>query len=215
MGDTPDISHDRRVWWRSIPIPGSRRLDQRTLQRLCIQSVLVAAVANDLRRTKEDPHQIPYCCKKPTLDPLNFRAHMKTDIEAGVMKGILESVPAGEHDTWCSRLVVQEKKNGKARRTVDLSYLSKHGLDESHYTRSAPMIAKSIPGILYKSTIDCVDGYHGIPLAEEDRHKTTECGKFRYKRASQGYLSSGDSILSDCNKNGLVFNPTKFRFARN
>ena len=91
-------------------------------------------MANDLRRTKEDPHQIPYCCKKPTLDPLNFRAHMKTDIEAGVMKGILERVPAGEHDTWCSRLVIQEKKNGKARRTVDLSYLSKHGLDESHCT---------------------------------------------------------------------------------
>ena len=51
-----------------------------------------------------------------------------------------------------------EKKNGKARRTVDLSYLSKHGLNESHYTRSAPMIAKGVPGNLYKSRLDCVDG---------------------------------------------------------
>ena len=86
----------------------------------------------------------------------------------------------------------------------------------------------------------------------------TEWGKFRYTRAPQGYLSSGDSyskytdailencpstsaekdvekivddvitwstfitgafnricsILSHCYKNGLVFNPTKFRFAK-
>ena len=117
------------------------------------------------------------------------------------------------------------------------------------------------PGNKHKSTLDCVDGYHGIELAEEDRHKTTfatECGKWRYRKASQGCLSYGDSysrftdtiledcpfttdnkdfekivdnfitwsetvegafhricsLLSHCNKNGLVFNPDKFKFAR-
>ena len=35
-------------------------------------------------------------------------------------------------------MVIQEKKNGKARRTVDVSYLSKHGLNESQHTPSAP-----------------------------------------------------------------------------
>ena len=77
---------------------------------------------------------------------VHFKAQVKADIEADVKKGILERVPAGEHDTWCSRMVIQEKKNGKARRTVDLSYLSKHGLDKSHHSPSAPVIAKSIPG---------------------------------------------------------------------
>ena len=108
-------------------------------------------------------------------------AQVKAEIEADMMKGILEQVPTGEHNTWCSRVVIQEKKNGKARRTVDLSYLSKHGLNKSHYTRSAPMIAKSVPGNVHKSTLDCVDGYHRIPLAEEDCHKTTfetEWGQF-------------------------------------
>ena len=65
----------------------------------------------------------PYFCKKPTLVALNFQTQVKSDIEADVMKGILERVPTGEHDTWCSRLVIQEKKNSKARRTVDLSYI--------------------------------------------------------------------------------------------
>ena len=132
------------------------------------------------------PDAIPYCCKKPTVVPLNFRAQVKADIEADVEKGILERVLAGEPDTWCSRMVNQEKKNGKARRTVDLSYLSKRGLADSHHTPSAAIIAKRIPGNKFKSTLDCVDGYHGIELEEEDRHKTTfamEWGKFHYKRA--------------------------------
>ena len=67
-------------------------------------------------------------------------------------KGILERVPAGEHNTWCSRMVIQEKKNVKARRTVDLSYLSKHGLDESHHRPSALIIAQRVPRNKYKWT---------------------------------------------------------------
>ena len=50
------------------------------------------------------PETIPYCYKKPTLVPMNFRAQVKADIEADVKKGILERVPAGEHDTLCSRI---------------------------------------------------------------------------------------------------------------
>ena len=49
-----------------------------------------------------------YCCKKPTVVPLNFRAQMKADIEADVMKGILERVPVGKPDSWCSMMVIQE-----------------------------------------------------------------------------------------------------------
>ena len=74
------------------------------------------------------PDAVPYCCNKPTVVPLNFRAQVKPDIEGDVMKGILERVPFCEPDFWCLRMVIQEKKNGKA--TVDPSNLSKHGLEE-------------------------------------------------------------------------------------
>ena len=207
------------------------------------------------------PGTKPYCCKKPTMVPMHYRDQVKADLEADVKKGVLERVPEGIPDTWCSRMVIQPKKNGKARRTVDLSYLSKHSIEESHHTRSAPMIAKSVPADKYKSTLDCVDGYHGIELAEEDRHMTTfatEWGKYRYRRAPQGWLSSGNSygrstddvmedcpsnpdvrdwekivddiinwtesveeafhricsIISHCNKHGMVFSAAKFKFAR-
>ena len=93
-------------------------------------------------------------------------------------------------------MVIQAKKNGKARRTVDLSGLSKAGTHESHHTRTAAEIVKTVPGGKVKSNLDCVDGYHGVELAEEDRHKTTfatEWGLFQHLRVPQVYLSSGDS----------------------
>ena len=55
--------------------------------------------------------------------------------------------------------------------------------------------------------IDAWNGYHSIPLKEEDRRLTTfitPFGRWRYTRAPQGFLSSGDgynrrfdAILSD------------------
>ena len=73
-------------------------------------------------------------------------------------------------------MVIQEKKNGKARRTVDVSYLSKHGLNESQHTPSAPIIAKRVPHNKYKSALDCVDGYHVIGFTEEDRQPLPQNG---------------------------------------
>ena len=79
---------------------------------------------------------------------------------------------------------------------MDLSGLSKAGRHESHHTRSAAEIVKTVPAGKLKSTLDCVDGYHGVELAKEDCHKTTfstEWGLYRYLCVPQGYLSSGDS----------------------
>ena len=122
------------------------------------------------------------------------------------------------------------------------------------------MVCTILSGTL-KSTLDCKDGYHGVPLALEDRHKTTfirEQGRFPYARAPQGYGSSNDgytqrtdtilrncpekpekkdydkivddiiqwsdtveqsfiricNILAHCSRAGMVFNPTKFYFAK-
>lgn len=44
--------------------------------------------------------------------------------------------------------------------------------------------------------MDAWNGYHSIPLAEEDHHKTTfltPWGRYRYRVLPQGYLASGDA----------------------
>ena len=74
------------------------------------------------------PETKPYFCKKPTMVPIHFKEQVRKDLESDVLKGVIERVPEGEKTTWCSRMVIQPKKNGTARRTVDLSYLSKHGI---------------------------------------------------------------------------------------
>jgi hypothetical protein len=46
------------------------------------------------------PDTKPYCCKKPTMDPIHYRDQVRADIEADVMKGVLEKVPDGEPTKW-------------------------------------------------------------------------------------------------------------------
>ena len=107
----------------------------------------------------------------------------------------MEKVPPGVPDTWCARMLVTPKKDGRPRVVVDLSQLTKAGIRETHHTRAPFKVVCSIPKGKVKSTLDCVDGYWGIPLAKEDQHKTTflcEKGRFRYLRVPQGYGSSND-----------------------
>ena len=154
------------------------------------------------------PGTTPLCIRKPAQVPLHWRKQVQDDIKADVARGVLEKVPYGTPDTWCTRMVITAKKNGTPRRTIDLSALSKACIRETHHTRSPAKVARTVPANKLKSTLDCVDGYHGVEIAEEDRHKTTfitEDGKYRYKRIPQGYGSSGDGytrrtdeILATC-----------------
>ena len=46
-----------------------------------------------------------------------------------------------------------------------------------------------------KTVFDCWNGYHSIPLHEDDQHLTSFIslwGRFRHKVAPQGYIASGD-----------------------
>ena len=52
-----------------------------------------------------------------------------------------------------------------------MSALTKVARRELHHTRSPFKVACSVPGGVLKTTLDCVDGYHGVEIAEEDRDK--------------------------------------------
>ena len=56
-------------------------------------------------------------------------------------------------------------------------------------------LARRIPKDTWKTVTDARNGYHSVPLRESDRHLTTfitPFGRWRYTRAPQGFLSSGD-----------------------
>jgi len=93
-------------------------------------------------------------------------------------------------------MVVTRKHDGKPRRTVDLSPLNKQCTLETFASDSPFQLARRIPKNTWKTVNDAWNGYHSVPLRPSDRHLTTfvtPFGLYRYKRAPQGFVSSGDA----------------------
>ena len=127
--------------------------------------------------------------------PLHWQDEVKARLDQDVRLGVLEPVPIWEPVTWCHRMVVCAKKNGKPRRTVDFQQLNKHATRETHHTPSPFHQARLVPHGTKKTVLDAWNGYHSVPLHCDDRHLTTfitPWGRYRYKTAPQGYIASGD-----------------------
>ena len=142
-----------------------------------------------------DPDAQPVNLRTPAPVPLHWQEEVERDLNRDVSLGVLERVPYGEPTKWCFRMVIGRKHDGSPRRTVDLSPLNKFCEREAHPSKSPFHLARSVPQGSVKTVLDAWNGFHSVPIREEDRHLTTfttPYGLFRYKRAPQGYLSSGD-----------------------
>ena len=142
-----------------------------------------------------DPNAEPVAFHTPIPVPLHWQEQVKAGLDQDVRLGVLEEVPVGEPVTWCHRMVVCAKKNGKPRRTVDFQPLNKHATRETHHTPSPFHQARSVPSNKKKTVLDAWNGYHSVPIREQDRHLTTfitPWGRYRYKTTPQGYIASGD-----------------------
>ena len=92
-------------------------------------------------------------------------------------------------------MVITRKHDGSPRRTVDLSPLNKFCRRETFAMETPFHLARRIPKDTWKTVMDAWNGYHSVPLRQSDRHLTTfitPFGRWRYTRAPQGFLSSGD-----------------------
>ena len=142
-----------------------------------------------------DKDATPVAHHTPIPVPLHWQEQVKADIDRDVSLGVLEPVPVGEPVTWCHRMVVCAKKSGQPRRTVDFQPLNKFASRETHHTQSPFLQARAVPHDMRKTVFDAWNGYHSVPIREEDRHFTTfitPWGRYRYKTAPQGYIASGD-----------------------
>ena len=142
-----------------------------------------------------DPQATPTAYHSPIPVPLHWQDEVKADLDRDVRLGVLEPVPISEPVTWCHRMVICAKKNGKPRRTIDFQPLNAHATRETHHTQSPFHQARSVPQGKKKTVFDAWNGYHSVPLHPADRHYTTfitPWGRYRYRTAPQGYISSGD-----------------------
>ena len=163
-----------------------------------------------------DPDATPFARHKARPINVHWEKRVYEDLLRDEALGVIERVPYGEPITWCHPMTITRKHDGSPRRTVDLSQLNKHCKRETHSSESPFHVARRIPSQTWKTVTDVWNGFHLIPLRESDRHYTTfitPFGLYRYKRAVQGFLSSGDGfnrrydyrILNG--KNGLSTTP--------
>ncbi|MEL6802565.1 MAG: reverse transcriptase family protein, partial [Bacteroidota bacterium] len=142
-----------------------------------------------------DPDATPIAHHTPINVPIHWMDEVKAGLDRDVRLGVIQPVPVGQPVTWCHRMVVCAKKDGKPRRTVDMQSLNKHACRETHHTQSPYLQARSVPSSKLKTVFDCWNGYHSIALHHDDYHYTTfitPWGRYQYKVAPQGYIASGD-----------------------
>ena len=92
-----------------------------------------------------DPDAKPVAHHMPVPVPIHWQEDVKAGLDRDVRLGVLEPVPVGEPVTWCHRMVVCAKKNGKPRRTVDMQPLNQYAVRETHHTQSPFHQARSVP----------------------------------------------------------------------
>ena len=154
-------------------------------------------------RLMVDPDAEPVAHHIPVPVPIDWKEEVKAGQDQEIRLGVLEPVPVGEPVTWCHRMVVCAIKNGKPRRTVDFQPLNVHATRETHHTPSPFHQARSVPNGKRKTVFDAWNGYHSVPISEEDRHLTTfitPWGRYCYKTAPQGYIASGDAYTRRYNE---------------
>ena len=142
-----------------------------------------------------NPNAKPVACHKPATVPIHFREQVEAELRRDVRLGVLEEVGTNTPTTWCSRMVIQTKKNGKPRRVIDLQPVNRNAVRQTHTGDSPFQIVSEIPPHTYRTTMDAWNGYHSVPIKEEDRHVTTfitPCGRFRYRTTPQGFLAAQD-----------------------
>ena len=142
-----------------------------------------------------DPTVKPQVVHSPATIPIHFRDEVKADLDRDVRLGVLERVPANTPVTWCSRMVIAAKHDGSPRRTVDLQALNTASVRQTHHTKSPYNLVREIPAHVKKTTFDCWNGFHSVPIHKEDRHFTTfitDFGRYRYKTTPQGHTASQD-----------------------
>jgi len=160
----------------------------------CTHQVLKGVTGPPLK-LHVDPEAKPKAMHVPYKVPLHYEEKVNKQIDDDINLGVLEPVPHGEPSVWCHPMVVTRKENGEPRRTVDMAELNKYCLRETHHVKPPFEQARTIPPNTWKTVTDAWNGFHSVPLAEQDRAKTTfitNRGRFRYRMAPQGAIASGD-----------------------
>ena len=96
---------------------------------------------------------------------LNYlKEETKALLDRDVKLGVIEKVPEGTPTKHCSRMIMQVKKSGALRRTIDLQNVNKATYRETHYTGTPISLVSDLPANQKKTVLDAWNSYHALPL---------------------------------------------------
>ena len=139
----------------TLPMPATeanRAATEKHLLKIYAQSIFNTCTHQPLPRMTGPPLRLmldedatPIAHHTPVPVAIHWQDEVKAGLDQDVRLGVLEEVPVGTPVTWCHRMVICAKKNGKPRRTVDFQALNKHAFRETHHTQSPFHQARRIP----------------------------------------------------------------------
>ena len=142
---------------------------------------------------------VPFAVRAPRAIPFCWRDEVREQLDDMIRKDVIEPV---HHPTpWCHPLVPVPKTSedgtvSGCRLTVDFTRLNKFVKRPVHPVRSTHDAVASIgTNARFFTKLDAKAGYHQVPIREQDRDLTTfitPWGRFRFRRAAMGLVSSGD-----------------------
>ena len=160
-----------------------------TLRKMVGEPMRIELTDDAVPHALSTARNIPYC----------WREDVREQLDDLLRKDIIAPV---EHPTpWCHPIVPVAKRSpdgavSGCRLTVDFTKLNRFVKRPAHPVRSPQdAVAAITPGATFFTKLDSKAGYHQVPIREEDQDLTcfiTPWGRFRYKRAPMGIVSSGD-----------------------
>ena len=144
-----------------------------------------------------DPKATPVAAHVPAKLPIHWREGVKEGLDRDVKLGVIRPVPVNTPSEWTMRMIVVPKHDGSPRRTVDFTPLNKSCPRQTHHTPSPWSLVATIPPNTKKTVLDVFNGYHSIPIHDDDKHLTvflTEFGRYLYETLPQGFLAAGDAF---------------------
>ena len=149
------------------------------------------------------PGSVPVYSARPYDTPYHLRPAFDRELKDMLEAEILEPMGLKESE-WCSRSFPVLKGDGSSVRLVsDFKNVNRCIKRPTHPTDSANQLLRQIsPTSRYFCTIDCVAGYHQIPITPESSNLlviATPAGRFRMKVLAQGVSSASDifNIVTD------------------
>ena len=91
---------------------------------------------------------------------------------------------------------VAAKRYSKPRQVVDFQGLNKACKHQTHPTKAPFLQCQAVAQGTFRTTMDAWNGYHSVPLREEDRQYTQflrQWGRYKYCNLPQGHMAAGDA----------------------